>query len=202
MKNLLPLLLPTLFLLPVAVACSDTDDREPVLRKTVRNPESDRANDETPKDSANVPVTRPTVRDSISANTAPPSRPDADDNLSVSTAQFEREIRELLDRRSRAMENRDIATMSRLMADDLTLVHITGRRQSKSEWLEDIRSEAMRYYDIKLENLNIRITGNRAIATYLSVLDARIYGSRNVWRLNSTMYLEKRNGTWLWVNPW
>lgn len=62
--------------------------------------------------------------------------------------------------------------------------------------------ENMRYYDIKRENFKMEINGNRATATYVSVLDARIHGSRNVWRLNITVLLEKRDGAWIWVNPW
>ncbi len=117
-------------------------------------------------------------------------------------SQVEQEVVTMLDKRDRAMIDRDIEALGSLMADDLVLVHITGRRQSKAEWLEEIRSENMRYYDIKRENFKIEINDNRAISTYVSVLDARIYGSRNVWRLNVTMYLEKRNGAWIWVNPW
>ena len=124
------------------------------------------------------------------------------EEVSTNLSQTQQEVKATIDKRDKAMIDKDINTMDSLMADDLILVHITGRRQTKWEWLEEIRSENMRYYDIKLENLNIEVNKNRAIATFISVLDARIYGSRNTWRLNGTMYLEKRNGAWIWVNPW
>lgn len=122
--------------------------------------------------------------------------------LSTDLSQAEQEVVAMLNKRDKVMIDRDIETLGSLMADNLVLVHITGRRQSKAEWLEEIRSENMRYYDIKRENFKVVITENRAIATYVSVLDARIYGSRNVWRLNVTTSLEKRDGAWIWVNPW
>lgn len=124
------------------------------------------------------------------------------EEVNTDLSQAEQEVLAMLDIRDKAMIDRDIETLGSLMADDLILVHITGRQQSKAEWLEEIRSENMRYYDIKRENFKMEINGNRATATYVSVLDARIYGSRNVWRLNVTMPLEKRDGAWIWVNPW
>lgn len=114
--------------------------------------------------------------------------------------QEQKEIVDFIERRNKAMVERDIETLRSLMADDLVLVHMSGQTQSKEEWLEEIRNETMRYYSIRIENLHIAIDGNRATATYTSVMDARIWGSRGVWRMNSTMNLEKtENSGWLWT---
>lgn len=112
----------------------------------------------------------------------------------------QREIADFIDRRNKAMVERDIETLRSLMADDLVLVHMSGQTQSKEEWLEEIRNETMRYYSIGIENLRITVDGDRATATYTSIMDARIWGSRGTWRMNSTMNLEKtENRGWLWT---
>ncbi len=124
------------------------------------------------------------------------SNEENDDELT----QEQRKIADFLDRRNKAMVERDIETLRSLMADDLVLIHMSGQTQSKEEWLEEIRNETMCYYSIEIENLCITVDGNRATATYTSIMDARIWGSRGTWRMNSTMNLEKtENRGWLWT---
>lgn len=48
-------------------------------------------------------------------------------------SQVEQEVVAMLDKRDRAMIDRDIEALDSLMADNLILVHITGIRQSKDE---------------------------------------------------------------------
>lgn len=112
----------------------------------------------------------------------------------------QQEVADFINRRNKAMVDRDLETLRSMMADDLVLVHMSGQTQSKEEWLEEIQNETMRYYSINIENLNITINGNKATATYTSIMDARIWGSRGTWRMNSTMNLEKTgNRGWLWT---
>lgn len=113
----------------------------------------------------------------------------------------QQEIIEYLDLWCKAMVDRDVATLDSLMPDDMILVHITGATQTKQEWLNEVAAETMRYYDIKRENQVIELSGNQAIARYTSVIDARIWGSRGTWRLNTTMYFGKIDNNWVRINP-
>lgn len=72
-------------------------------------------------------------------------------------------------------------------------------KQTKNEWLEEIETGRMRYFSIKTVNLNITVLGDKVSATSLTIIDAEIYGSRNVWRLTSKSFFERRNQKWLWV---
>lgn len=110
------------------------------------------------------------------------------------------EIADFIERRNKAMIERDTGTLDRLMADDLILTHITGATQTKQEWLKEIAKETMRYYRIKTEDLAIEINGNVATAHYISVIEARIWGIRGTWRLHSVMHLQKTAEGWLWSN--
>lgn len=113
----------------------------------------------------------------------------------------QREIVTWLDRWDRALVEQDVATLDRLMADDMMLVHLTGAMQTKQEWLAEVEAGTMRYYSIKKENLSIAVDGDYATARYVSIIDANIWGSHGTWRLNSTMHLEKTGADWIRINP-
>lgn len=130
-----------------------------------------------------------------------PENDNQDQQDSEDMTQEQQEIIAFLDRWGKAMIDRDVETLGSLMADDLILVHITGATQTKQEWLDEIAAETMRYYNIERQNQTIEVTGERAIARYTSVIDARIWGSRGTWRLNATMYMAKVGDNWIRTNP-
>ena len=55
----------------------------------------------------------------------------------------------------------------------------------------------MKYYSYKEVKTSVEIFGDKAKFVGQNILDARIWGSRNNWRLQQTMQLEKRNGKWI-----
>ena len=109
----------------------------------------------------------------------------------------EQQIIELYRAVNQAMVAKDIDKLDRILADGMHLVHMTGYYQTKDEWFAQIRSEQMRYYSTKEENIkDIKIEGNKASFIGQSRVDARIYGSRHTWRLQVKIFFEKRNGEW------
>ena len=112
----------------------------------------------------------------------------------------EQQIIELYRAVNQAMVAKDIDKLDHILADGMHLVHMTGYDQTKDEWFAQIRSEQMRYYSTKEENIkDIKIEGNKASFIGQSRVDARIYGSRYTWRLQVKNYFEKRNGEWIIV---
>lgn len=111
----------------------------------------------------------------------------------------ELEIAKVINDRCQAMVKQEIDKLQGLMADDIVLTHINGLKQTKNEWLEEIATGRIRYFTIKVVDLEVTILGNKASATFLSIIDAEIYAHRNVWRLTSESFFEKRNQQWLWV---
>jgi hypothetical protein len=89
------------------------------------------------------------------------------------------------------------AAMATIVDENFTLTHITGYVQSKDEWFDEIEKESMKYYSAKEVKNEIKINGNKAEFMNQNLLDARIWGSRNTWRLQQKMTLEKRNGKWI-----
>ncbi|MDO4880052.1 MAG: nuclear transport factor 2 family protein [Capnocytophaga sp.] len=109
----------------------------------------------------------------------------------------ETEILTLTRRFTQLMIDRNTAELDKLVDKDFSLTHITGYVQPKEEWFKEIQAESMKYYSAKEVKHSIKISGNTATFVQQNILDARIWGSRNAWRLQQTMTLEKRNGKWV-----
>jgi hypothetical protein len=69
--------------------------------------------------------------------------------------------------------------------------------QPKEEWFSEIESERMKYYSYKEVKITVKIDEGKAIFVGQNLLDARIWETRNNWRLQQKMQLEKRNGKWI-----
>jgi hypothetical protein len=94
------------------------------------------------------------------------------------------------------MIEKKTAAINKIVDADFKLTHITGYVQSKEEWFSEIESERMKYYSYKEVKTTVNIDGDKATFVGQNLLDARIWGSRNTWRLQQAMQLEKRNEKW------
>lgn len=95
------------------------------------------------------------------------------------------------------MIGKNTVAMDKILDAHFTLTHIAGFVQPKDEWYAEIKSERMKYYSYKEVKTSVKIDGYKATFVGQNILDARIWGSRNNWRLQQTMELEKRGGKWI-----
>lgn len=95
------------------------------------------------------------------------------------------------------MIDKDTVSMNRILDAHFTLTHITGYVQPRDEWYAEIKSERMKYYSFKEVKTSVEINADKATFIGQNILDARVWGSRNNWRLQQTMQLEKRHGKWI-----
>ena len=109
----------------------------------------------------------------------------------------EKEVLEVTRHFTQMMIEKNTIEIGKIVDKDFTLTHITGYIQSKTEWFSEIESERMKYYAYKEVKTSIKIEDNKATFIGQNMLDARIWRSRNNWRLQQTMQLEKRNGKWI-----
>ena len=98
---------------------------------------------------------------------------------------------------TKLMIERNTKEIAKIVDKNFTLTHITGYVQPKEEWFAEIEKESMKYYSAKEVKHEIKANGNKAEFMNQNLLDARIWGSRNTWRLQQTMQLEKSNGKWI-----
>jgi hypothetical protein len=95
------------------------------------------------------------------------------------------------------MIEKNTKELNKILDKNFTLTHITGYVQPKGEWFAEIESERMKYYSYREVKTVVEIDGDNATFVGQNILDARIWGSRNNWRLQQTMQLKKRNGKWI-----
>lgn len=98
----------------------------------------------------------------------------------------------------RAMITKDTTALSRLLADHFVLVHMTGMRQPKTEYLGSIAQGTLNYYSCDDTQLDITVEDNRASLTGRSRVNAAVFGGgRHTWRLQLDIDLKKEGGRWL-----
>ena len=110
------------------------------------------------------------------------------------------QIEQLYQEMYRAMVEKDTATLDRVHADEFVLVHMTGMRQTKREYINAIVDGTLNYYSSTHEQMDITIDGDRATLVGRSRVTAAVYGGgRNTWRLQLRFQLVKRNGRWVFT---
>lgn len=62
------------------------------------------------------------------------------------TRSDEEAVVEIYRAENRAMVERDQATLERILAETMTLTHMTGYVQSRQEWIAQIMDGQMKYY--------------------------------------------------------
>ena len=100
----------------------------------------------------------------------------------------------------RAMIAKDVAALDSILDDSATLVHMTGTRQAKRDYLREIKNGTLNYYSVDDDEIIINVDGDRAEMTGRSRVNAAVYGGgRHTWRLQIKSTLIKRDGRWLFV---
>ena len=115
------------------------------------------------------------------------------DNMTQDETDVMSVVRQLAD----LMIKKDTASMNMILADEYTLTHMTGYVQPKSEWFNEVSKESMKYYSAEEVDHRVLISGNTSSVTVRNLVDARIWGSRNIWRLQQKMDLKKDSGKWI-----
>jgi ketosteroid isomerase-like protein len=101
--------------------------------------------------------------------------------------------------RTTALEHSDVAALERIMADDVTYIHASGKVDTKSSYLAAIRSGQLHYISWRARNLRIRVIGDTAVITgeyAVNVTDSRVQQTPfHINILILTVYAQ-RDGRW------
>ena len=109
--------------------------------------------------------------------------------------------KELLTRCYHAMYQGMIGKDAKLLGESLdesfVLVHMTGMRQTKKQYIDYIANGTLNYYSEKTEHIEITVQGEQAQLVGQSRVNAAVFGGgRHIWRLQLSMKAVKRNGEW------
>ena len=94
----------------------------------------------------------------------------------------------------RASIAKDLPALRGLLDDSFVLVHMTGMRQNKQEFIQAVGNGTLNYYAAQHEHIRI----HEAQLTGQSRVSAAVFGGgRHTWRLQLQMRLIQKNDCWL-----
>jgi len=95
------------------------------------------------------------------------------------------------------MIRKDRALLDRVLDPRFVLVHMTGLRQSKAEFIGAVLDGTLNYYAVRHESLPVTVRGEKGELIGRAQVTAEVFGGRRAtWALQQTLELEKVSGSW------
>lgn len=111
------------------------------------------------------------------------------------------ELKDLYRKYWQYMIEKDADGLRELMADDYELLHMTGVRQSREEFLTGLCDGTFNYFSAEHDSIDVQISENTAMMIGKSRVVAAVYGGRNnSWRLRGDFTLRNEQGKWKLTN--
>lgn len=111
-----------------------------------------------------------------------------------------KQIEVLYKKMYQAMIAKDIKSLDSILAEGSVLIHMTGTRQNKMQYLHEIENGTLNYYSVEDDEISITINGSTAEMIGRSRVNAAVYGgARHTWRLQMKSKLTKTDGRWQFV---
>ena len=108
----------------------------------------------------------------------------------------EQAVRQLLNEVSAALGRADTAALDRIYADDYTLVNESGVLTTKAPRLAAIKSGELKYESVGFDEVNVRLYGNTAVATYRVTSKGQSKGQEIGGQFRATSTYVKIKGRW------
>ena len=107
------------------------------------------------------------------------------------------QIRELYREYWRCMIAKDADGLRGLMAEDYSLLHMTGVRQSADVFLKGLTDGTFNYYAADHDSIDVTLHDDQAVMVGKSRVLAAVYGGgKHQWRLRGDFTLRKEQGVW------
>ena len=108
----------------------------------------------------------------------------------------EQAVRQLLNELSAAVGRNDIAALDRIYADDYMLVYESGVQTTKAQRLAAMKSGELKYESLSFDEVNVRMYGNTAVATYRVTSKGQSKGQDIGGQFRATSTFVKIKGRW------
>jgi ketosteroid isomerase-like protein len=116
------------------------------------------------------------------------------------TRDGESEIRELERQRFRAMERVDVATLNRILSDDLIYTHANGLQQTKAELIGVLGSGDFKYESIAPgDETRVRVFDQAAVVTGRASIKIKTGGAEQSFKICYLDVYVKQEGRWQMV---
>ena len=107
---------------------------------------------------------------------------------------------EILDRFiefQQALIDKDEVKLDEILTEKYELVHMSGKKQSKQEFISEIMDGTLNYYKSEIIEPTILWDDNeRATLVGDVTLTAKVYGVNGKWTLDTSIDFEKIDGEW------
>ena len=98
-----------------------------------------------------------------------------------------------------ALDRSDVPALEQIMADDVTYVHASGKVDTKTSYLDAIRSGALHYISWQPRGLHVRAAGNMAVLNgeyTVRVTDSRVQKTPFDISIFVLSVYARRDGRW------
>ena len=94
--------------------------------------------------------------------------------------------------------NKNLDKLDEILSDDYILVHMTGMKQSKEDYIESVKTGELAYFESKHESIEVDINGYEAtIIGKTKTLASPFGSSKSWWNLRQDLKAEKIDGKWI-----
>lgn len=109
----------------------------------------------------------------------------------------EQAVRQVEDRRIKALVDDDVATLEAIFADDLTYTHSSAAVDTKASYIAALRSGKTKYESVDRQPSTVRVYGDVAVMTGEALVGLR--GRAEKLALRYTLVYVKQGGQWRMV---
>ncbi len=118
-------------------------------------------------------------------------------NLNKAYTGEEAEVLAVYEAIQQAMIDKDIGTLDRLYLDGTVFTHMSGKKQTKSEFFGEIEDGTLNYFAYGIRDLKITVDGSEAALTASVSLTAKVYGAAGTWTLPVSVRFTRIDGQWI-----
>lgn len=94
---------------------------------------------------------------------------------------------------------KDIKNLSKVLHENFILVRGSGRKESKDDFLTDIKEDVLNYVETTIKNPKININDNIAEIKAKIYIKTEVAGAQIIWDLKSKFILEKFGEEWIFI---
>ena len=99
-----------------------------------------------------------------------------------------------------AMIAKDRTAMERYFDEKLTFTHMSGKKQTREEFIGEIMDGILNYFKVDTKDYSINVNGNMAQMKVTHTLTAKVYGIGGSWTMSGENTYRKRGGIWVRVD--
>ena len=115
--------------------------------------------------------------------------------------QSQKEVLEKFKQFQQAMIDKDSDKLNEIISDNYTLTHMSGKTQTKEEFINEIRDGVLNYYASTIHEPEIIVNGDKSRIVADVDLDAKVYGMKGVWTVKTDLKMIKTDSDWI-ISDW